>query len=468
MIGCVRETQEQCFRQKWVNEMQQKETKQTKRIKQISVTKLFGMFNHVIPLNLEDRITIVHGPNGFGKTVMLRLVKSLFSQNNTMLLKTPFSEFRVDFDDNTSLWMVKTSEAEGEDHSTTQLLTFYATDYPPFRLPLNPPSYLSTIQPNIAESHIVFDRISDEWRRRLTESVEGITIRYGDRLREEITLGKQPEWLTELRRAVDTRLIETQRLLNPIKSSRQSEYETQSSMEHAVTAYSKDLVDIIKTKLAESTALSQSLDSTFPARLVSPTARQHSTTEKELRDKLSMLEKERTRLMAAGLLDQDATPAFKVGDQIDESTKVVLAVYTEDTERKLGVFQELANKIELLTRIINRHFLYKKMTISREKGFVFTTRDGTNVLYTDLSSGEQHELILFYELLFKAASDSLILIDEPEISLHVVWQEEFLKDLQEATRLSGIDVLIATHSPDIISDRRDLMVELKGPSNGRV
>jgi predicted ATP-binding protein involved in virulence len=56
------------------------------------------------------------------------------------------------------------------------------------------------------------------------------------------------------------------------------------------------------------------------------------------------------------------------------------------------------------------------------------------------------------------------LIDEPELSLHVGWQAQFLKDLQEITGLADLDVLMATHSPDIIQDRWDLTVELKGPA----
>ena len=103
------------------------------------------------------------------------------------------------------------------------------------------------------------------------------------------------------------------------------------------------------------------------------------------------------------------------------------------------------------------------MTISRNTGFVFTNAEGTVLSATDLSSGEQHELVLFYELLFKVAPGSLVLIDEPEISLHVVWQEHFLKDVQDVTRLSDIDVIVATHSPDVIDGHRDLLVELEGP-----
>jgi predicted ATP-binding protein involved in virulence len=103
------------------------------------------------------------------------------------------------------------------------------------------------------------------------------------------------------------------------------------------------------------------------------------------------------------------------------------------------------------------------MTINKEKGLVFTNKDGISLPLENLSSGEQHELVLFYDLLFRVTPGSLILIDEPELSLHVVWQEQFLKDIQQVTTLANIDVIIATHSPDIISDRRDLVVELEGP-----
>jgi len=75
--------------------MQQEETKKLRRIKQISVKNLFGIFNHTIPLNMDERITIIHGPNGFGKTMMLKLLCSLFSTNNSSLRDIPFEEFKM-------------------------------------------------------------------------------------------------------------------------------------------------------------------------------------------------------------------------------------------------------------------------------------------------------------------------------------------------------------------------------------
>jgi predicted ATP-binding protein involved in virulence len=167
-------------------------------------------------------------------------------------------------------------------------------------------------------------------------------------------------------------------------------------------------------------------------------------------------------LINAGLLDKDENQNFQIPEKIDFSTKNVLSVYVEDVEDKLHIFDDLAQKIELMKRIINQRFSYKQITISKDKGFTFTC-NGNTLSPEKLSSGEQHELVMLYELLFKVEPNSLILIDEPELSLHVEWQVNFLKDLQEITEIANIDVLLATHSPGIIHDRWDLTVELKGP-----
>lgn len=46
------------------------------RVKEISVSRLFGLFNHTIPMKMDDRVTIITSPNGYGKTTILRLVHS--------------------------------------------------------------------------------------------------------------------------------------------------------------------------------------------------------------------------------------------------------------------------------------------------------------------------------------------------------------------------------------------------------
>ncbi|HLP46458.1 MAG TPA: AAA family ATPase, partial [Candidatus Kapabacteria bacterium] len=143
---------------------------------------------------------------------------------------------------------------------------------------------------------------------------------------------------------------------------------------------------------------------------------------------LSELKSKRSKLIAVGLLEQEQGKDDEDLQKVDESNIDVLSIYIQDVKKKLGVFDDLTEKIDLMVNLINKRFLYKRLSINNKVGFVFKTQEGKNVHPTSLSSGEQHELVLLYEMLFKVKPDSMILIDEPELSLHVVWQQQFLKD----------------------------------------
>lgn len=451
------------------------------QIQQISVSGLFGIFDHVIPLNKNERITIVHGPNGFGKTVMLRMLNGLFNSQYPVFRRIPFNIFRVDFDDSSSIEVVKSSDSAGKTKKKEQLQINFSPvgadkqtytikekkDSPDIEFPI---SLVEEVIPSL-------ERVgSKRWiyiPTGETLSMDEVLDRFEDSLPFKARLREEPEWLESLKQDIHVRLIESQRLLNFVPSGSLRVYSASRtpSMLPTVSAYSKEIAQIIESKLAEYGTTSQALDRTFPARVV----QQHPSpdlTDEQLRHQLNNLEETRSRLIEVGLLDKDENSDFQIQPQsIDESTKNILSVYVEDVEKKLSVFKEIASKIDLLRKIINHKFAYsdKEVSFNKEKGFVFKTRyehdrSSNNTLSpTDLSSGEQHELVLLYELLFKVKPNSLVLIDEPELSLHVGWQAQFLKDLQEITKLADLHVLMATHSPDIIQDRWDLTVELKKP-----
>ena len=82
------------------------------RIVEIAVTNLFGVFNHRIPLSREDRITIIHGPNGFGKTILLRMLNGLFSRRYSEVLKVPFDKFQITFENGDIVWVGRTTQTE--------------------------------------------------------------------------------------------------------------------------------------------------------------------------------------------------------------------------------------------------------------------------------------------------------------------------------------------------------------------
>ena len=59
---------------------------------------------------------------------------------------------------------------------------------------------------------------------------------------------------------------------------------------------------------------------------------------------------------------------------------------------------------------------------------------------------------------------TLVLVDEPEISLHIVWQRLYLDFVRRITDITGSGFIVATHSPQLIHTSWDCTVDLSGES----
>lgn len=72
-----------------------------------------------------------------------------------------------------------------------------------------------------------------------------------------------------------------------------------------------------------------------------------------------------------------------------------------------------------------------------------------------LSSGERQLLVMLAHLSLNLnlAGSGVFIVDEPELSLHIDWQERFVDAIQEAN--PNVQIILATHSPAIILDRDD-------------
>lgn len=79
------------------------------------------------------------------------------------------------------------------------------------------------------------------------------------------------------------------------------------------------------------------------------------------------------------------------------------------------------------------------------------TNSSTILPFDHLSSGEQQVLLLIAKLVANAGYDAVFLVDEPETSLHVAWQRALPNILRSVSRYFACDIVIATHSPVLIS-----------------
>lgn len=120
-------------------------------------------------------------------------------------------------------------------------------------------------------------------------------------------------------------------------------------------------------------------------------------------------------------------------------------------------------RIDAFKKIVDRSdFSSKFLEINKQFGFRFIAKDelSTKIPLNSLSSGEKHLIIQVFELLFNAQQGTLVLIDEPELSFHMMWQMNYLKMIQEIAKIRGFQYLIATHSPQIFNNMWSLTTDL--------
>lgn len=78
--------------------------------------------------------------------------------------------------------------------------------------------------------------------------------------------------------------------------------------------------------------------------------------------------------------------------------------------------------------------------------------NGKELAFEMLSSGQWQVFSSILLVAFAAEDDALILVDEPENSLHPAWQQKYLPTLKNALDgIIGAHVMVATHSPLVAS-----------------
>jgi hypothetical protein len=142
------------------------------RVKSINVTGLFGVFNHEIPINSAERLTIIHGPNGFGKTVMLRMIAAVAEGTTAIFQQTPFDEFSLTFEDGTARIIRRTLGEKTESSGPVVKLEYLIRDQTGNIAPYAPQArtiFLNPCWPKLTSSclPLLASRENSGWSARL-------------------------------------------------------------------------------------------------------------------------------------------------------------------------------------------------------------------------------------------------------------------------------------------------------------
>jgi predicted ATP-binding protein involved in virulence len=337
----------------------------------MKIEKLFGKFDYDLNFDNEDGVTILTGPNGFGKTTILNIINYAGIGAQNFFNKLRYTRIEFSFDNKANYILNK------DDHSRVV--------------------------------------INDTMRRCFDEHIC---------------------------------FLRDQRI-----------YDLSSPYKEEISALPNELQETIKKAATKYSEESNKLDGTYTKRLMESA---DGISELQYKELTADAEIKFDKLNKYNLVNLEPFTAAKY----DEKYANTLKIYFEDFGKKYSIFADLIAKLELFTDIINSRLLFKSVKISPEKGFFVESDTEKELELEKLSSGEKQEIILFFNLIFNAGKDTLLLVDEPEMSLHVTWQHKFIEDLIKVAKLNGFRAIVATHSPQIIAGRWDLQIDLGEIYNG--
>lgn len=457
-------------------------------INTITIKGLYGFLEHTIELK-EEGITIIHGPNGSGKTSTLEIIKHFFNKDFKKLSSYDFKKLIIKINDKNSLKEITINREyfnpNVKKYNYKDLLKseykFINNKIAVSRLTvtLDKKEYhigsysLEDSKEEFLEGyHSITDKIMIKHKIRSQNYLWEEAIE--DRLNDDISWEsfrfqvKDVEFkkieridITKNIESIQVFMIKTQRLINLPELTKNDNKFSNFMIEN----YASDLSKRIGQSLAQSNEKTATHGLSFPERLINTINNGNSKDEEEmLRLRYKETEEKIQRILNAGLLFREKNIALPNTGLNKADIRTVLSLYLSDLNEKISLYDDLLSKIEVFKEIISNKIKNKNFHIHHDKGFFFTSKYQPNedLKLNQLSSGEQHEIVLFYQLIFLANSGTYYLIDEPEISLHVDWQRSFLDDIAKVEKLRNHKFIVATHSPQIIGSRRSLCVALDG------
>jgi len=132
-------------------------------------------------------------------------------------------------------------------------------------------------------------------------------------------------------------------------------------------------------------------------------------------------------------------------------------IYDESKDASVGA-ENLQNDIDEIFENFDLSFRFKKIDYKTKKPIFEpynVVSDDIEIKLQELSTGERTLLSKVLSLYLQKPKGKVILVDEPETSLHPSWQNKILKFYENFAKINNNQIIIATHSPNIIASAKN-------------
>jgi energy-coupling factor transporter ATP-binding protein EcfA2 len=434
-------------------------------IKKITVKRLFGSYDYLLSPAAEaedpDRLLILYGDNGSGKTTILRALFHLLAPeigqgHKTALAAIPFSRFEVDFTTGDQVWLQRTEGKLTGGFTLGHRLAKRKEKTCEFRESdegnLKGTKETNAFMQSLGKLNLALYFLSDDRTIRLA----GIDKREmpfvnPEVLEEEMFMpSDMPPQVIRRRHGLDAEQRAQSVLIQSIKRAEQwiqsQAVRSSSQGESSVNALYSEILGRI-TRLPLDTTVGSSADvKSLETRI--KTLGDHSRQYA----KYGLLPEFHGKNILGILKAAPPTHTRLVAD--------VLTPYIESVEKKLDAMATLQRQIDALVGLVNSFYSRKTLVYEIHEGFHIITNEGKPIRPQMLSSGERHLLLLFCNTIQALDKPSIFIIDEPEISLNIKWQRRLLTALRECAGSNPVQYIFATHSFEILAQCRNNAIKL--------
>lgn len=438
-------------------------------IKQLRVEKLFGQFTYTINFK-PTGIAIITGPNGYGKSTILKIIASIVEEGLYEVCQYPFQKLNIRPNNGKEFCIEKSEKNEIEVNGIKlQMMTSREIEQWSNRHPLK---FIERIGPNQYYDRRTGNVLDSEDVAMLREQTAETKPIIKDRLiAVNFFRAKREKRTTSIFKSLDEdysvfkkslgdiKFIREQRLLREEK--RESRYfdDDESEVIEVIKEIPNKLKEQIQTTIIKYSQIASQLDSTYPKRLF---AENIHLSQKNYLEKLGDIIVKQEKIFDYKLIQDMHISSPDIHQEYKPELSTALSIYLSDTTTKLEVFDDLVAKIDLYKNILDKKLFNKYVDISATFGLKIVRNDGLELALDKLSSGEKQIIVLYYDLIFGLENKTILLIDEPEISLHVAWQREMLDDFNKIVFLQKdqLSIIVATHSPQLINNHWNMVIDL--------